>query len=72
MIVHRGLDDISPLANAVVTSGTFDGVHLGHQKILSRLTEVAQNSGGESVLITYWHQPRKVVSNDSLDLKLLS
>ncbi|GAB3969271.1 bifunctional riboflavin kinase/FAD synthetase [Spirosoma terrae] len=72
MIVHRGLDDISPLANAVVTSGTFDGVHLGHQKILSRLTEVAQNSGGESVLITYWPHPRTVVSNDSQDLKLLT
>lgn len=72
MIVHRGLDDISPLPNAIVTSGTFDGVHLGHQKILSRLTEVTQNSGGESVLITYWPHPRTVVSNDSQDLKLLT
>lgn len=72
MIVHRGLDDIHPLTNAIVTSGTFDGVHRGHQKILSRLTEVAQSSGGESVLITYWPHPRTVVSNDSQDLKLLT
>lgn len=72
MIVHRGLDDISPLTNAIVTSGTFDGVHRGHQKILSRLTEVAQTSSGESVLITYWPHPRTVVSNDSQDLKLLT
>ncbi|MCK8493395.1 MULTISPECIES: bifunctional riboflavin kinase/FAD synthetase [Spirosoma] len=72
MIVHRGLDDIAPLPNAVVTSGTFDGVHRGHQTILARLTEVAQNSDGESVLITYWPHPRTVVSNDSQDLKLLT
>ncbi|GAB3893589.1 bifunctional riboflavin kinase/FAD synthetase [Spirosoma agri] len=72
MIVHRGLDEISPLPNAVVTSGTFDGVHRGHQTILTRLTEVAQTSGGESVLITYWPHPRTVVSNDSQDLKLLT
>ena len=72
MIIYRGLDDIQPLENAVVTSGTFDGVHRGHQTILSRLTEVAQVSKGESVLITYWPHPRTVVSNDSQNLKLLT
>lgn len=72
MIIHTGLDDIQPIVNAVVTSGTFDGVHRGHQTILSRLTEVAKTIGGESVLITYWPHPRTVVSNDSLNLKLLT
>ena len=72
MIVHRGLDDLLPLPNAVVTSGTFDGVHRGHQTILARLTEVAKASNGQSVLITYWPHPRTVVSNDSQDLKLLT
>lgn len=72
MIVHRGLDDLQPLTNAVVTSGTFDGVHRGHQTILARLTEVAKASNGPSVLITYWPHPRTVVSNDSQDLKLLT
>ncbi len=72
MIIYNGLDDIQPLPNAVVTSGTFDGVHRGHQTILARLTEVAQASGGESVLITYWPHPRTVVSNDSQNLKLLT
>ncbi len=72
MIVHRGLDDLQPLPNAVVTSGTFDGVHRGHQTILARLTEVAKAGQGESVLITYWPHPRTVVSNDSQDLKLLT
>ena len=72
MIIHRGLDTIQPLPNAVVTSGTFDGVHRGHQTILKRLAEVAKASGGESVLITYWPHPRTVVSNDSQNLKLLT
>ncbi|WP_460984917.1 bifunctional riboflavin kinase/FAD synthetase [Spirosoma fluminis] len=72
MMIHRGLDDLQPLVNAVVTSGTFDGVHRGHQTILSRLTEVAKLSGGESVLITYWPHPRTVVSNDSQNLRLLT
>ena len=72
MIIYRSLNDIQPLENAVVTSGTFDGVHRGHQTILARLTEVAKTNGGESVLITYWPHPRTVVSNDSQNLRLLT
>ena len=49
------------LGNAVVTSGTFDGVHLGHQRILARLREVAQASGAPTVVITYWPHPRLVL-----------
>lgn len=73
MIVHRGIDSLSPLPYAVVTSGTFDGVHLGHQKILQRLNEVARSHpDGQSVVMTFWPHPRTVVSNDSQDLRLLS
>ncbi|WP_019947070.1 bifunctional riboflavin kinase/FAD synthetase [Hymenobacter aerophilus] len=50
------------LGNAVVTSGTFDGVHVGHQQILARLSEVAQASGGPAVVITYWPHPRLVLA----------
>lgn len=65
------------LGNAVVTSGTFDGVHVGHQQILRRLREVAQHSGGLSVVITYWPHPRLVLGPppshpELLELRLLS
>ncbi len=72
MKVYYNLSDFEPLNNAVVTIGTFDGVHLGHQKILQILQETAQNSGGESVVLTFWPHPRMVVSQDSQALKLLS
>jgi riboflavin kinase / FMN adenylyltransferase len=70
--VYYNLADFKALKNAVVTSGTFDGVHLGHQKILQILRETAKKTGGESVVLTFWPHPRVVVSKDSQDLKLLS
>ncbi|MGA0558476.1 bifunctional riboflavin kinase/FAD synthetase [Larkinella sp. VNQ87] len=77
MKIYHGIDTFQPLPHAVVTSGTFDGVHLGHQKILNRLTEIARrgdapNQAGETVVLTFWPHPRTVVSNDSQGLKLLS
>jgi len=65
------------LGNAVVTSGTFDGVHIGHQKILRRLLEVAQHDQAPAVVITYWPHPRLVLAPplshpQPLDLHLLS
>ncbi len=55
----------------MVTTGTFDGVHIGHRKILSQLNEVARKHGGESVLLTFFPHPRMVLQPD-LDLKLLN
>lgn len=72
MKVYYNLSDFKPLKNAIVTSGTFDGVHLGHQKILQILGETTEASGGESVVLTFWPHPRMVVSQDSQGLKLLS
>lgn len=61
MNVYYGIQEFRKLDNAVVTSGTFDGVHLGHQKILNRLNEVAKLSDGESVVITFYPHPRSVI-----------
>jgi riboflavin kinase / FMN adenylyltransferase len=72
MQIHYDLDKLEKLNFAVVTSGTFDGVHQGHQKILGKLKEIASENGGESVLITYFPHPRMVLFNDSQNLKLLS
>lgn len=72
MNVYYGIKDFTKLHNAVVTSGTFDGVHLGHQKILNRLKEVAFETGGESVVITFYPHPRSVISPDNKTINLLS
>jgi riboflavin kinase / FMN adenylyltransferase len=72
MKVYHSLDTFQKLPNAVVTSGTFDGVHVGHQKILSRLKEINASQQGETVVLTYWPHPRMIVSEDSQDLHLLS
>ncbi len=71
MKIYHGIEDFSRLDYAVVTSGTFDGVHLGHQKILSRLGEIATNQNGETVVITFWPHPRLVLKPDT-SLKLLN
>jgi riboflavin kinase/FMN adenylyltransferase len=72
MKIYHTLDDFSRLGYAVVTSGTFDGCHLGHQKILSRLKEIAEKNSGETVVITFWPHPRLVLKPDDKSLKLLN
>ncbi|ALJ00327.1 bifunctional riboflavin kinase/FAD synthetase [Rufibacter tibetensis] len=72
MIVIRELNQFPSLTHAVVTSGTFDGVHVGHQKILSRLMEAARQDNGQSVVISYWPHPRTVLNPKDDSLRLLS
>jgi len=72
MKIYHSLDDFTQLKYGVVTSGTFDGVHLGHQKILQRLHEIANNHQGESVVITFWPHPRMILRPAELPLKLLN
>lgn len=72
MKIYHGIEDFSKLNFAVVTSGTFDGVHLGHQKILSRLKEIAEKNNGETVVITFWPHPRLVLHPEDETLKLLN
>lgn len=72
MKIYEGLEGFKPVKNAVVTSGTFDGVHLGHQKILNRIREIARSIQGETVLITFWPHPRLVLYPNEHNLRLLS
>lgn len=71
MRVFQGFDELEKIPNPVLTIGTFDGVHLGHQRIIQQLNEEAQKHGGESVLFTFYPHPRMVLFPDSHGLKLL-
>ncbi len=72
MKIYHGIEDFIKLDNAVVTSGTFDGVHVGHTKILSRLREIANKTNGETVVITFWPHPRLVLHPEDTSLRLLN
>lgn len=72
MKIYRGIAEFKGTDFPVVTVGTFDGVHLGHQKIINRLKEVAEEKGGETVVITFEPHPRSVIYPDSWNLKLIN
>ncbi|MBY0424198.1 MAG: adenylyltransferase/cytidyltransferase family protein, partial [Cytophagales bacterium] len=72
MKIYRSLDEVGLLKNTIATSGTFDGVHLGHRKILDRLKELAQKERRETVVITFWPHPRFVLSSEREPISLLS
>lgn len=62
---------IPKISNPVITIGTFDGVHRGHQAIIKRLRQIAQSIGGETVLLTFNPHPRQVLFPD-LELKIIT
>jgi riboflavin kinase / FMN adenylyltransferase len=72
MIIHHNLQLTIPVHQSVVTMGSFDGVHLGHRKILEKVVHIAEQSGLESVLITFSQHPRKVLGKQAESLKLLT
>ncbi|MGB8190638.1 MAG: bifunctional riboflavin kinase/FAD synthetase [Chitinophagaceae bacterium] len=71
MQVHRNINELPRIRNAVVTIGTFDGVHTGHQTIISQLKDEARQTGGETVLITFHPHPRKVIA-ESRPIQLIN
>jgi len=72
MKIYNHIDEFKKIHNAVVTIGTFDGVHIGHQKIISRLQEVAKKNGGETVILTFFPHPRMILHPEDLNIKLIS
>lgn len=72
MRVYTNIEDLKHVKNPVVTTGTFDGVHLGHQKIIKRLKDVAREEQGETVLLTFYPHPRMVLFPDDNELKMLN
>ncbi len=70
MNIYRNLNELPIFRNAVITIGSFDGVHFGHQRILRRVCELAEQHNGESIVITFDPHPRLVIypADDSLHL----
>lgn len=73
MLVHRTLEGIR-INKAVVTTGSFDGVHIGHNTILNRLNTIARATGGESALISFHPHPRKILypETQGKDLQMIN
>lgn len=72
MELYHSLNDYKPVRKPVVTIGTFDGVHIGHQKILAGLRQHATEAGGEVVLLTFHPHPRKILFPDQPAPELLN
>jgi riboflavin kinase/FMN adenylyltransferase len=74
MKIFRSFEEAKNIINPVVTTGSFDGVHIGHKTILNRLRMLSEKYHGESVLITFDPHPRKVLYPDTAgkDLKLIN
>ncbi len=66
MYIFHSLSDFPMLDYAIVTSGTFDGLHLGHQKIIERLCQIAKERQGKTVVITFFPHPRMILSSQEV------
>ena len=72
MTVHHDLNQLPAFKNAVITTGAFDGVHIGHQEIISRMKQIALEMKGETVIVTFHPHPRKVISSIPGEIKQLT
>jgi riboflavin kinase/FMN adenylyltransferase len=72
MTVYTNIQDLPVFKNAVITIGTFDGVHFGHQQILSLMKSAAKQVNGETVIITFHPHPRKIIGANKVPVYLLN
>lgn len=72
MKIYHNLSDFKKLDNAIVTIGTFDGVHFGHQKIIKQLVQKAKADKGESVILTFFPHPRMIIDPENQELKMIN
>ncbi|MFT7156651.1 MAG: riboflavin kinase/FMN adenylyltransferase [Parvicella sp.] len=73
MKIHDSISDVSlgTIKKPILTVGTFDGLHIGHQKIIKRICEIAKQENGESVLLTFHPHPRLVLFPEDDNIKLI-
>lgn len=72
MNIFRGLSALPEFKNSVITIGSYDGVHLGHQKILKRIQQLAEEINGVDIVITFHPHPREIVYPKDDDLQILT
>ncbi len=72
MKIHYGTEQLPVFRNAVMTVGTFDGVHQGHRKVIEQLLKEAKRVNGESVIVTFHPHPRKIVTSSILGIRLIN
>lgn len=72
MNIYNNINDFKRLENAVVTIGTFDGVHTGHRKIISDLKSLAAETGGETVVLTFFPHPRMILHPEDESIKMIN
>lgn len=72
MKIYDNFTDFVKVPNAVVTIGTFDGVHQGHRAILTDMVNAAKDIDGETVVITFYPHPRQVLNIDSSNLRFIT
>lgn len=72
MKIYNNFTDFVKVPNAIVTIGTFDGVHLGHQAILKDMVKTAKEIGGETVVITFYPHPRQVLNINAANLRFIT
>jgi riboflavin kinase/FMN adenylyltransferase len=70
--IHHDFSSFKEVKNPVLTIGTFDGVHLGHQALLNRMKTLAQEVNGETVVLTFTPHPRTVLFPEDHGIQLLS
>lgn len=70
MKIHYGFEQLPHIKGAVVTMGSFDGVHRGHRLLLGHVCQIAKQNGGESVVLTFDPHPREVIHPDLKHRKL--
>ena len=71
MTIYNNINEFSSTDNTILTIGTFDGVHLGHQKVLERLTNSAKENNLKSTVLTFFPHPRTILNPDK-PLKLIN
>ena len=72
MTVYTNIQDLPIFNHSVITIGTFDGVHYGHQQILELMKSAAKQVNGETVIITFHPHPRKIIGTNKAPIFLLN